>query len=186
LDCRRLPAGSPSERGCPMTHPCNCGLPCNPGRCGAEGERRKGDALALLSAHRETVIRRAQRALLTVVLETGSATADDIRARVELPTGIGPKCFGAAPGPLARAGVIRADGFTKTCRPVGHARPVTIWALAARAAALRWLAVHPDLPDPGDDDQADKPDVGRQRLLFPFATNEPTPTVAAVGAGMEA
>ena len=99
----------------------------------------------LLAAHREAVIRRAQRALLTVLLETGSATADDVRELVELPPGIDPKCFGAAPGVLARAKIIRADGFAKTCRPVGHARPVTVWELADRTTAERWLADHPDL-----------------------------------------
>ena len=71
---------------------------CYPRDCPeCEGERRKLDALALLSAHREAVIRRAQRALLTVLLETGSATVDDVRELVELPPGVGPKCFGAAP-----------------------------------------------------------------------------------------
>jgi hypothetical protein len=161
----------------------NCNNQCNPCKCGAiEGERRKLDAFAVLTANRETVIRRAQRALLTVLLETGSATADDVRELVELLPGVGPKCFGAAPGPLARAGIIRADGFAKTCRPVGHARPVTVWALADRPAAERWLRNHPALSDPDEGEGV----AASQRVLFPTnTTNEPTPTVAAAGAGME-
>ena len=152
-------------------------------RCEAEGERLKGDALALLADRRETVVRRAQRALLTVLLKTGSATADDVRELVKLPPGVNPKVFGAAPGPLARAGLIGADGFAKTARPVGHARPVTVWTLADRDGAIRWLADHPELPDPAGDDQGD----GSQGFLFSIhTTNEPTPTVAAAGAGMEA
>ena len=127
-----------------MTCPHDCKSPCNPCRC--EGERRKADAFALLEAHREAVIRRAQRALLTVLLEHGTGTADDVRELVELPPGINAKCFGAAPGVLARLGIIQADGFAKTCRPVGHARPVTVWALADRDRALRWLAAHPEPP----------------------------------------
>jgi hypothetical protein len=163
---------------------CNCKPLCNPCKCGAiEGERRKQDAFATLTANREAVIRRAQRALLTVLLETGSATADDVRELVELPPGINAKCFGAAPGPLARAKIIRADGFAKTCRPVGHARPVTVWALADRNKALRWLADHPDLEDTFEQSEGA---AASQRVLFLIdTTNEPTPTVAAVGAGME-
>ena len=161
----------------------NCNHRCNPCKCGAiEGERRKQDAFATLTTNRETVIRRAQRALLTTLLENGSATADDVRELVELPPGINAKCFGAAPGVLARAKIIRADGFAKTCRPVGHARPVTVWALADRSAAERWLRDHPNMPAPDKSEGA----AASQRVLFTTSTtNEPTPTVAAAGAGME-
>jgi hypothetical protein len=144
-----------------------------------EGERRKAAAQNLLADHRETVVRRAQRALLSVVLEAGKATADDVRELVELPPGVNAKCFGAAPGPLARAKIIRADGFAKTCRPVGHARPVTIWALADREKAMRWLADHPDLPAPADDDRGN----GKvQGVLFPIQETA-TPAAGTVGAG---
>ena len=157
-----------------MTSRCNF----NSCRCGQEeGERRKADAFAMLAAHREIVIRRAQRALLTVLLETGSATADDIRDLVDLPPGIGPKLFGAAPGPLARAGIIAPAGFTKTCRPVAHSRPVTVWRLADRVAARCWLWDHPDLEDPGDGNY--------QGFLFPMTANEPTPLGTAGGVGVE-
>jgi hypothetical protein len=158
----------------------NCNNQCNPCKCGRdEGERRKQRAFATLTANREAVIRRAQRALLTVLLETGSATADDVRELVELPPGINAKCFGAAPGVLARAKIIRADGFAKTCRPVGHARPVTVWALADRAKALRWLADHPDLPEPLEASEvvADR----RQTVLFDPQENA-TPAAGTVGA----
>jgi hypothetical protein len=33
---------------------------------------------------------------------------------------------------------------------MGHARPIAVWALIDRDAALAWLAAHPDLPDPDD------------------------------------
>jgi hypothetical protein len=161
----------------------NCNNRCNPCKCGREeGERRKQDAFAVLTTNRETVIRRAQRALLTVLLETGSATADDVRELVELPPGINAKCFGAAPGVLARAKIIRADGFAKTCRPVGHARPVTVWALADRPAAERWLRDHPDMPDPNEAEGV----AASQRVLFPTnTTNEPGAAAATVTPGME-
>ncbi len=161
-----------------------CHHQCNPCKCGtAEGERRKQDAFVTLSAHREAVIRRAQRALLIVLLETGSAMADDVRKLVALPPTIGPKVFGAVPLPLARAGIIRADGFSKTCRPVGHARPVTLWALADRAAAVQWLADHPDLEDTFEQR---KVGTASQRVLFSIhPTIEPGTAAATAAPGVE-
>jgi len=151
----------------------------NAGR--AEGERRKADALTTLAERRKVYVNRVRRALLLALLAAETATIDEVRFAIELPDGLNPKLFGAAPGPLARAGIIHAIGFTKTCRPQGHARPVTVWRLADRPAAERWLRAHPDQPDPAEDDSA--PDV--QRSLFPLTTNEPTSTVAAAGVGME-
>jgi hypothetical protein len=120
------------------------------------------------------VIRSAQRALLRLLLNQGTATADDVRAVVDLPPGINPKAFGAAPSLLAKRGIIAADGFTRSCRPEAHARPVTVWRLVDPLAAEQWLRTHPELPSP--DDTA--PTV--QGLLFD--TQEPTmPTAATAG-----
>ncbi len=52
------------------------------------------------------------------------------------------------PLPLAELGIIQHTGYTPTRRPEAHARPVAVWALADRAAALAWLAANPPLPDP--------------------------------------
>lgn len=154
--------------------------PCPDCRC--EGERRKADALAVLADRREVLVRRAQRALLAVLLEHGTATADDVRELVELPPGIDPKCFGAAPGALARRGIIAADGFAKTARPEGHARPVTVWRLADAEAARCWLWDHPDLEDPGCGNfQPAAP--GAQGLLFNLQETA-TPTGDAAGAAL--
>jgi len=152
---------------------------CNPCSCNAaEGERLKADALATLAQHRKTVIRRGQRALLEFLVCSGTATIDEVREVVELPPNIGPKCFGAVPSPLARAGIIRADGFGKTCRAIAHARPLTRWQLADRDRALRWLADHPDLLDPCEPEVvADK----RQGVLFD--QEMATPAAGTVGAG---
>ncbi len=162
---------------------CDCRVPCDVCRCcSADGKRRKADALALLEARREVYVLRGRRALLQTLLALGSATADDVRELVDLPPGIDPKCFGTVPGPLARAGIIRADGFAKTCRPEGHARPVTIWTLIDRCKAERWLTAHRDQPDLGDDEQP--PAV--QSLLFPLSpTNEPGAAVATATPGRE-
>jgi len=80
----------------------------------ADGERRRDAALDLLAARRDVYVLRGRRALLAVLLGNGTATADDVRAAVELPAGIGPKLFGAVPKALLAAGAIAADGYGKT------------------------------------------------------------------------
>lgn len=146
-----------------------------------EGELRKEAALESLAERRELFVLKGRRALLRRLLDVGTATADNVRDAVELPPGIGPKCFGSVPGPLAKAGIIAAAGFTQTSRPTAHARPVTVWELLDRVKAERWLLANPDRGDDCHD--------GDQGLLFPIKpktpNNEPGATVAAVAPGME-
>jgi hypothetical protein len=122
-----------------------------------EGERRRDAALALLAERRAAVVRAGQRALLRQLLDAGTATADDVRAAVELPPGVGPRCYGAVPLPLVDLSIVRHAGYTLTRRPEGHARPIAVWELADRAAALAWLAAHPALPDPDPDSEPAAP-----------------------------
>ncbi len=139
-----------------------------------EGERRKSDVLTELAARREVYVNRGRRALLITLIERGEATADDVRRAVELPDGISAVCLGAVPGELARRGIVQRVGFATTARPEAHARPVSIWALRDRAAALRWLTAHPDRRDPVED--AD------EGFLFSMGTRKNEgPTVAAAG-----
>ncbi|MBN2559401.1 MAG: hypothetical protein JXQ75_00525 [Phycisphaerae bacterium] len=98
---------------------------------------------------------RGRRALLVALLENGEATADHVRNALKLPEGINPVCLGVVPVPLARAGIIEPAGFTKSRRARAHARPVQIWRLADRAAAIDWLAAHPGRPDPPVNAEAD-------------------------------
>lgn len=111
------------------------------------GERHKLAAHAVLEARRDALVLRGRRALLSALLERGAATADDVRDAVPLPAGTDPKCFGPVPGLLARAGIIRAAGYAPTTRAEGHARPVTVWALASADAARNWLRLHPPPPE---------------------------------------
>lgn len=113
-----------------------------------EGERRRDAAHATLEARRRSFVRCGQRALLKTLLERDTATADDVRAAVELPPGIDPKCLGAVPGALVRAGIIIRDGYVPTARADAHARPVSVWRLIDRAAAEQWLIDHPEIPEP--------------------------------------
>ena len=103
----------------------------------SEGESAKRTAHALLEARRKAFVNRGRRALLKAMLLTGTATIDDVRLAVELPDGINPKCFGPVPGPLSKAGIIRPNGTVKTTLAAGHARPVTVWELSDRSAAMR-------------------------------------------------
>ncbi len=110
----------------------------------AEGERRKADALALLAARRELVVRRAQRALLRA-LESGTATADDVRA-VELPLDIDPKVFGRCPW-LSRMPASFAALVTPRRADRPHTPALSPSGRSWRRRRLR-LADHPDLGAP--------------------------------------
>jgi hypothetical protein len=112
----------------------------------AIGEQLKSEAHALLEARRAAWVRRGRRALLVRMLNgDGTATADDVRAAVELPPDINPVCLGPVPQALARVGIIERSGFALTTRAAGHARPVTVWRLVDQDAARQWLADHPEL-----------------------------------------
>jgi len=110
------------------------------------GEARKRGALMTLEARREAIVVAGRRALLQTLLVSDSATADDIRDAITLPADINPKLFGSIPGALARARIIIKAGYSTTTRAVAHARPLTIWRLRDRRAALLWLDAHPAPP----------------------------------------
>jgi len=122
-----------------------------------EGGRRKDAAHARLEARRQVLVRRA---LLSHLLFTGTATADDVADLIGAPPeDIDPRFLGTVPGPLAHASIIRVAGYEKSCRPSRHASILTVWQIADRAAVLAWLARNPDLPDPepGNDAGAPRP-----------------------------
>ncbi|NLF07621.1 MAG: hypothetical protein GX594_06535 [Pirellulaceae bacterium] len=158
----------------------NCPKNLNACECGsAEGERLKVDALTLLEARREVYVRRGRRAMLQTMLNgNGTATADDVRAAVELPPGMDPRCFGSVPGPLARAEIIRRAGFAKSARRERHASYILLWELADTDKAIRWLREHPELLAP---DEREGAAVERQYVLFDQENT--TPTAGTVGAG---
>lgn len=143
-----------------------------------EGERRKGAALDLLRARREVFVRRGQRAMLAVLLDgSPTATADDVRAAVELPPDLDARLLGAVPRSLAFAGIVRRCDFQKSCRPERHASFVGVWELADRQAALDWLARNPDSPDVEAEPLDDLP-------LWQ-AVNEKRPTAGTAGRSMQ-
>ncbi len=95
-------------------------LPANNG--GAEGERRRDKALAILRARRSALIRELQAAALRVGLDRGEVCADDVRALVAIPPDMSPKVVGAAFRELADAAYLRRAGFRNSNRPAAHAR----------------------------------------------------------------
>lgn len=114
-----------------------------------EGKRRKNAAHDLLASRRGWLIRRARRALLTCLIDVGTATADDVAERMGPgDSNIDPRWLGEVPGPLARAKIIRRIGYAASCRPNRHASIISTWELADHAAALAWLAHNPELPEP--------------------------------------
>jgi hypothetical protein len=110
----------------------------------AAAERGKFEAFLRFELHHERLLLRARRALLGVLLERGSATADDIRELVALPPGVSPKVFGAVAWPLAELRIVERGEYVKSTRPEAHGRPNRQWVLRDRAAAVAWLAQHPD------------------------------------------
>src|SRR5262249_44226647 len=120
------------------------------------GRRVKQAPPSLPDARRDVLIRWARRALLGRLLDAGTATADDVVALIgPTPDGIDPRFLGTVPGPLARAGIIRRVGFGPSARPTRHAGILSRWELADRAAALAWLARHPTLPAPENEDDGE-------------------------------
>jgi hypothetical protein len=109
------------------------------------GSQLRDSALAAHNANSPHLLLLARRAILIRLL-AGQPTvcADDVRADVALPPGKHPSTFGAAPGPLARLGIIAKAGAENTTRRLGHARPITKWILVDAEKARRWLAANPD------------------------------------------
>src|SRR5262249_12513511 len=73
------------------------------------------------------------------------------RDDVPIPPGTDPRLVGAAVRDLALAGLIRSAGRRRSRRPEAHGGQVDVWAVTDRAAALAWLAAHPDTTDPEPD-----------------------------------
>ena len=114
-----------------------------------EGERLKQGALDALESCRQAILVKGRRALLRRLLASPTATADDIRKAVDLPEGMDPRVFGDVPAPCAAGD---HPGDRQFCS-IGSARPpcgwLRVWELADRAAAIAWLATHPEAPAPG-------------------------------------
>jgi hypothetical protein len=100
------------------------------------------------------VIRQLQRAAVQIALDDGTVSADQVRAVVPIPAEISANVNGAAFRHLAVGRILKAGAYVQSCRPSAHASTQRVWAIADRAAAEKWLADHPELPDadgPGEE-----------------------------------
>lgn len=111
------------------------------------GESRRDAAHALHEKYRTAYLLKARRVLLNVLLQKGTATADDVRDALTLPGWIDPKLLEAVPGALVKAKIIRESSIAKSRRPEAHARQLSVWELVDRDAVLRWLSEHPEEGD---------------------------------------
>lgn len=92
---------------------------------------------------RRLLVLRGRRALLSKLVKTYLATADDVRKAVWMPPNIATQCLATVPRPFVVAGIICRIGRVRSTRPKAHRRTVAQWALKDRAGAIRWLADHP-------------------------------------------
>jgi len=94
-----------------------------------DGKAGKQLAFDLFEAHRKQWIARAVQVMVSLGRSNGTATIDDVRARLAIPKDLNPKWLGAVPSILARRGIFRLAGYVKSRRPVAHARPIGVWEL---------------------------------------------------------
>ena len=170
-----------SHAGRARMTPCECRNGPSPGCSGCDGncqcdQRGAKETPQVQPAGKpwEHLRQPGPEGMLARLLSAGTATADDVIAAVTLPPEIDPRCLGAVPGPLARAGIIRSDGFVKS--PTGAARLLHPALDAGRPRrAHRWLAMHPDRPDP-------LPACPAGKMLFDIETLEKQrPAAVTVG-----
>ncbi len=107
-----------------------------------DARRTKEATLATLEERRHWWILQGRFILVTVALERGQASSDDIHERLTLPDEIDPTCLGSVPTMLARAGIIKRIGYIPTSRKTAKSRPLSLWEIADREAAQRYLAQH--------------------------------------------
>jgi hypothetical protein len=111
------------------------------------GEQRREAVLEYHDTANAAVLVCGRRAFVLALLAKGEATADDVYAAVDLPAGVDPRCLGAVPHPLLRAGIIRAAGFVTSARPERNGSIIRRWELVDRGKAERWIADHPDFSE---------------------------------------
>lgn len=114
----------------------------------AIGQRLRDRGLSIAEDRQKRLARRGGRTVVKLALERPRFTADDLQDELQLRDHVRHAWIGAIFRAVVVAGVIERCGAEPSRRPANHARLQSIWRLADRAAAERWLADHPELPDP--------------------------------------
>jgi len=112
------------------------------------GRTGRDSALAAFEERKAKYLLRARRAFVRRLLDNGTATVDEIHDEIELPASVDPKLFGATPTLFAKSRIIERVTFRPALRPEAHARPVSVWRLIDRSAAITWLQRNPESPIP--------------------------------------
>jgi hypothetical protein len=105
----------------------------------SKGEAARDAALNVLRVHRAALIRKSTAAVLRFVLAGGQVCADDVRDEIAIPPGTSPTFWGVVFRDLADAGILRRLTYRPSTRAVAHARPLSVWELADRDAAVARL-----------------------------------------------
>ena len=144
-----------------------------------ESEKRKGDALALLAATRETVVRRARRALIDGFARKRIGQRRRRAGAGRIAAGDRPEVLWGRPwsdSPAPESSDMPASS-RRVGRPLMRGRCQSGRSPTAPRRCA-WLATHPDLPPPADADQGE---AKRQGILFQETA---TPTGDAAGAAL--
>jgi hypothetical protein len=104
------------------------------------GRELKGAAILQHEENRAALILQSRLALLRHLLVHGTGTMDDVRAVMTVPPGVSPTFFGGVPHALVAEEIITRDGYRPTKRPKAKDRPVAVWRLVNRQAAVEWIA----------------------------------------------
>ena len=123
------------------------------------GQERRDAVLEYHDTANAGVLVRGRRAFLAALLANGEATADDVYAAVDVPAGVDPRCLGAVPRPLVRAGIVRAAGFIESSRPQRNAGIIRRWELIDRPKAERCLAELSKLSESPAHEKARQPEL---------------------------
>jgi hypothetical protein len=109
-----------------------------------EGRERKRKALDRHEEYRAALLLKARREFIRRGLSGKRMTTDDIRYHINIPDGVDPSFLGAVPKVFANAGIINRIGYEPSGRAEAHTRPISVWKVVQRGAALAWLACNPE------------------------------------------
>ena len=89
----------------------------------------------------------ARRLFLERLLQDGQATCE-MQEILPRPEGVSPQTLGSIPRPLAAAGLISPMGASRANRAARHGGLSTVWRLADRRGAERYLNTIPAVKTP--------------------------------------
>lgn len=109
------------------------------------GAELRDEALDGLEKRHPAIVRRCQRIVVRIVIDGGTATADDLE---HVDSGKRRRGFlGAVFRNLHKLGVIESCGYQTSKIPRNHARPLGVWRCANVERARKWLDDNPEIDE---------------------------------------